>query len=102
MPAGPVGDADITDLARADQCIEGRQRFFGRSLCIKAMQLDEIDVIGAQPFQRRVHRLQNVEARRAHVIGAIAAAEGEFGGDQNLVAPPLDRGAQNFLRRTAE
>jgi len=49
VPAGEVRDADIPDLAGAHQHIERRQHLFGRREGIEAVELEQVDVIGAEP-----------------------------------------------------
>ena len=52
MPAGEVRDADVANLAGADQSIERRQHLFDRRHGVEAVQLEEIDVVGPQTLQR--------------------------------------------------
>ena len=64
------------------------------------MQLEQVDVVGAEPAQRRLHRVRQVVAGAADRVGVVAGAEGRLGRDQHLVATPLDRGPQHLLGRT--
>ncbi|MDT4849327.1 hypothetical protein FQZ97_834450 [compost metagenome] len=96
VPAREVRRAHITQLARAHEVVERGQRFFDRRARIEAVQLEQVDVVGAQPLQRRIDRLHEVMARRAHVVRPLAAAEGGLGRDQQPVTrPALDRLAQH-------
>src|SRR5581483_838300 len=98
MPAGEIGGADIADLAGANELVERRQSFFDRGLGILAMQLEEIDMIGAEPLQRGVDRLDQMLARGAEAVRTGAGRKRALGGDQQAVALALDRLAEDLLR----
>ena len=66
----PLGDADVERLAGAHDVGEGEHRLLERRLVVVAVRLVEVDVVGAQPPQRAVDRLQDVLARQAAVVGA--------------------------------
>jgi hypothetical protein len=68
----------------------------------KPCKLIEVDVIGAQPAQAAFDRADEMEARRADVVGAGSSAESALGGDDHLVAASADRLAENLLSRAAE
>ena len=53
---GPLGDADVVDLALPDQVVKGPQRLFERRLVVVAVGLVEVDVVRAEPAQRGVAR----------------------------------------------
>ena len=61
------------------------------------MQVVHIDVVGAQPLQRALERLDQVVARRAHLIRAVAGAKSRLGRYYHRVASSGDRFAENFL-----
>jgi hypothetical protein len=95
LPAREVGDADIAKLAGADQVVEGRQHLLDRRAGIEGMQLQQIDIIGAEPAQRRVGRPDQARPRCAGVIRALTQGQRGLGRDQNLVAAALDGLAQH-------
>src|SRR6185312_173729 len=97
VPTGKIGNTQITDFPSANKIIEGAQCFLDRSLRIETVQLEKIDVIGAEAFQAAFDRLNQVKARRAHIIRSVAAPKGGLRGNQHLVTPALDRLAQDFL-----
>ena len=66
---GPLGHPDVVDLALADEVVEGPHGLFERGLVVVAVGLEQIDVVGLQPLQRRVERLDDVLAREAPVVG---------------------------------
>ena len=52
VPAGEVRAADVADLARAHQLVERGQRLLDRRVGVEAVQLEEVDVVGAEAPQR--------------------------------------------------
>ena len=75
LPAGPVGVADVADLAAGDEVFEGRQRLIDGRQRVRGVELVEVDPVGAKPAQRGFRRLDDVAAgsARAEVL-AIGAA----------------------------
>ena len=61
--AGRLRAADVADLARADQVVERAQRLLDRRQRIGLVHLVEVDPVGAQPLQARLHRRHDVAAR---------------------------------------
>jgi hypothetical protein len=51
------------------------------------VDLQQVDIVGAEAAQRVVDRLQNVLARQAPGIGVGAHRQPDLGGDHHLVAP---------------
>ena len=49
VPAGEVRAADVADLAGPDQVVERAQHLLDRRQRVEAVQLEEVDVVGAQP-----------------------------------------------------
>ena len=68
MPAGKVGAADVADLARPHQIVERAQRLFDRRDGVEAVQLIEVDVVGAEPAQAGLARRDQVVPRGADVV----------------------------------
>ena len=75
----PVGDADIARLALPHDGVEGLQRLVERGLRVVAVQLVEINVVGAEAAQRSVDRIEDVLARHALIPGLRAHIAGAFG-----------------------
>ena len=97
VPAGEVRAADVADLAGAHQIVERAERFLDRRQRVEAVQLVEVDVVGAEAAQARLDRAGQVVARGADVVRSRPAAEGALGRDEHLVAPALDRLAEDLL-----
>ena len=56
VPAGEVRRADVANLAGAHEVIERAEHFLDRGQGVEPVQLEEIDVIGAEPPQALVDR----------------------------------------------
>ena len=78
------------------------ERFKGflslRGLSIKGVELEEVDVIGAEAFEGDFDGSDEIEiSRGADIIGAGAVTEGGFGGDEDFVPAAFDGVAEDFL-----
>ena len=47
LPAGEIGDADITQIARTHERIQRRQHLLDRCEGVEGVELEQIDVVGA-------------------------------------------------------
>ena len=95
------GQAEVADLAGADEIGHRADRLLDRRRAVDAMLVVEIDVIDAEALQRRVARL-------AHVVGLPADAEeravvaahvAELRRQHDLVAAVADGAADQLLVR---
>src|SRR6185437_16478510 len=68
LPAGEVRYPDITGFSALYGGIEGTERLLEGRVRVVPVDLPQIDIIGAQPLERRVEGPQQVGA------GAVAAA----------------------------
>src|SRR5262245_65144768 len=100
MPAGEVGAGDVTDLAAARQRVQRIECLLDRRERVETMHVIDVDVIDAEPPQACVTGFEQVVARRADVIRAIAESKGRLGRNQELVALALYGLAQNFLGKS--
>jgi hypothetical protein len=66
VPARHVGQARVADLARADEVVERPHDLFDRGQPVPRVQQEEVDVVGAQPAQRRLDGAD-------HVLAPVAA-----------------------------
>ena len=64
----PLRDADVERLAGVHDVGERLHRLLQRRLVVVAVRLVEVDVVGAEPAQRAVDRLQDVLAGQAVVV----------------------------------
>ncbi len=60
LPRGEVAHADVEDLARRDQCVERAQRVVDTSAVVEAVQVVEVDAIGAETGQAALDRRPEV------------------------------------------
>ena len=82
----------------ADRAGDVLHRHFG----IDAVLVEQVDVVGAEPAQRAFDRLADVLGPAVDVgadLLAVLEAEAELGGDHHLVAPALQRAAEQLLVR---
>ncbi|MHC2389353.1 hypothetical protein ACVIHB_004169 [Bradyrhizobium liaoningense] len=97
VPAREIRDADVADLAGTHEHVECCEQLFRRGEGVEAVQLEQVDVVGAEPAQRTVDGREQMLPRRADIVGTLAEAEGRLGRNQNLVAAALDRFAEHPL-----
>jgi hypothetical protein len=102
LPAGQVRVPDVPDLALGHQLAERGDRFLDRGQRVRGVQLVQVDVVGAQPPQRLLHREPDVTtaalgARRgavAHVHLLVA----ELRREHHLVPAAREHLAESELR----
>ena len=94
LPARIVGNASIEPLACRDQPVECAHQFLGRGGCVERVELEQINVVGAEPPQCLFDRADQSSARRAPVLRAVTHRQTGFGRDQHLIAPSFDRRAR--------
>ena len=90
-------DAEEAHLALLLQPVE-RLVDVGRHQALDAIagvDVDEVDVVGLQALEARLHRLDDLRHRR--VVGQVAVGDAELGGDEHLVAVALHRLAEDVL-----
>ena len=86
-PGGGVGDAEVEQLARAHQIVQGPHDLLDGRGVVPLVQPVQIDVVRLQPAQAGLHRLDEVLAMVAGGVGVVEAhAEREFGGQYEALA----------------
>ena len=91
--------AEGADLARVDEVGERAERLVDVGARIEAVDLVEVDPVGAQPAQRALDRLGDPAPRRAAAVGVFAHGQADFRGEHDVVAPPAgERLADDLLR----
>ena len=96
-----VRRADVEHLAGADELIERVQRLLERRRQVLAVDLVEVDVVGAQATETRVARLADVLPRRAARVRSRPDRHGALGGQHDLRTPAAQRLAADLLRDRA-
>ena len=81
-----AGSADVERLAGAHDVVQRAQRLFDRRVVIEAVDLIEVDVIGAEAAQAGVDGVVDVFAREAALVGVVAHRVEDLGGDDDAVA----------------
>jgi hypothetical protein len=81
----------------AHQVIQGAQGLFHRRPLVDGMDLIQVEVVGAEPPQARLARLDDVVARGAQVVRPVTHRTVQLGGQQDLAAARPDRLAEDLL-----
>src|SRR5262245_50707961 len=98
MPAGKVGRADVTSLSRPDQVVEGAQSFFDRRKLVIAVELQQIDVVTVEAFQRGLAGLGDVLSARAHPMRPWLSPVAYLCGDQDVLSARTQRLSKDLFR----
>ena len=77
----PLRDPDVERLSGADDVGEGDHGLLQRRLVVVAVGLVEVDVVGLQPREGQVDGLEDVLARQAPVVRAVADRPVDLGED---------------------
>ena len=95
--------AEVAHLARSHQVVEGRHGLLDRRLGVEAVDVVDVDVVGAQPPQRRVDLFEDGLAGQAAAAGAVVHLPADLGGEHDVLAAgePGDRPADELLRGAA-
>ena len=73
MPARKIGAGDVADFAADYELIESAQYFFDRSERVEAVEVIDIDVVGAEALQAGFTSPNQMVARRSNFVGAAIA-----------------------------
>src|SRR4051812_32946581 len=97
VPAGEVRAADVAKLALAHQVRERIQRLLDRRGGVEAVQLEQVDVVRAEPLQGALYGADQMMARGTEVIRISAGAEGGLGREDDAVASPRNGAPEDLL-----
>ena len=70
LPGVHAGRADVARLAGPDDVVKRSHRLLDRRLVVPAVDLVEVDIVGAQPLEGRVDGGEQVLSREAAVVRA--------------------------------
>ena len=87
LAGGEGGGADVADLALMHEVAERRERLVDVGPRVGAVDLVEVDPVGAQPPQRVLDRTDDPAPRVALLVGVLAHRVVELGGEDDVVAP---------------
>jgi hypothetical protein len=91
----------VPNLSRLDQLAHGTHGLLDRRLGVDAVLVVEVDVVDAQPLERRLARLADVVgvAAAAHELAVLAANVAELRRELDLVAPAGNGSGHELLVR---
>ena len=101
VPGLDVRERPLADLALADQVAEGGDGLLPRGVGIDPVDVVEIDVIGPEARQARVHGLHHVPPRQAAIGDGGAGRLRDLGREHPAVARGRDRRPDHRLRAPA-
>jgi hypothetical protein len=93
-----VGAADIPGLTRPDHVFHGGEGLIKRRVPVGEVHLVQVDVVGAEPPQRRVDGVEDVLAGQAAVPWPVAGDAVALGGDHVALALAAQPAADDLLR----
>ncbi len=96
LRAGQIGAADLPHLAVAHELVHGAERVLDRRRGIGAVELIEVDIVGAEALQARLGRARDIARRGA---AASRHRHAELGGDHHGLAAGPEDAAEPFLRQ---
>ena len=97
-PGAIVGEAEIANLALSHEVAERAQGFGERRLMILAVEVVDVDVVGAEPAQAVVDGLHHALARQPVVMGCVAGGCAHLGRQHPALALGRDGLAGDLLR----
>ena len=89
LPGGQVGQADVPDLARGDQVVQGAQGFLDRGHRVVVVQPVQVHVVGLQPPQRVLQLLDDALAPGAAAVRVTGIQVAEELGPEHHPVPPV-------------
>jgi hypothetical protein len=95
-----VRAAGVSDLPLAEEVIQGAEGLVDRCRLVVAVQLVQIDVVGLQAAQGRIHGREDVLAGVTPVEGCRAGRSEALCGHDEAVSFPVQPPADNFLRHS--
>jgi hypothetical protein len=101
LPGREVGTADIAHLALADEIVERAQRLVDRRHSIGAVELVEIDPVGAQPSQGVLDGRHDPASRAALAVQILVQHRAEFGRKHDVLPPRAEDLADELLGAAA-
>ena len=85
-PRRPAGDTDVADVTLPHEVIKRAHRLLDRRQIVLAVDLVEVDIVGAEPLQALLYRIHDMAARRAAIVRTGAGCAGALGGQHDIGA----------------
>jgi hypothetical protein len=86
---GPLGGPPVEGPSLVDDPVHGAHGLLHGRGGVGAVAVDDVDVVGFEALERGLEPLDDVLAREALVVGALAAPE-ELGGEDDVGAAPAE------------
>ena len=89
----PFRGPPVKSLARVDEVVEGADGFFDGGVAVRAVGIDEVDVVKLEAFETGGEAFDDVFAREAGVVDGVGAKGGapvDLGGDDQVVTLPSE------------
>ena len=86
LPGVHGGGSDVADLAGFDDVVEGFHGLFDGGFVVPAVDLVEVDVVGAEALEALVELEEDLFAGEALAVGVVAHDAVELGGDDGVFA----------------
>ena len=96
-----IRNRPVANFAAGDQLGAGGDREFQRSFGIGGMEIEEVQVVGAQALEAALAFAQQMGAAQPAVFGPGADGVAGLGGQHGALSPPAQRQAYIFLRHAA-
>ena len=95
--------AEVANLARLEDVMQGLHRLGGRGGRVEAVDLVQVDIVGAEPGQGGVDLLNDRFAGQAGSAGTLVHLAEHLGGQHDVLATRIapDRAADDFFRRAS-
>ena len=71
FPFEEIGEPEVTNLAGADQIVQGAHGFLDRRQPVRPVHLIEVDVVGLEPPQARLAGPHDMQARGSDIVRAV-------------------------------
>src|SRR5208282_1035106 len=97
LPRGEVTTSDIADLARANEIVQRLESLLLRRIGVRGVNLIQIDIVSPEPSKARLGGRDDVAARPAAQVGAVAHRHAEFGRDDDLATAISERLAEQLF-----
>ena len=97
LPGRVVADAHVAHLAASHQAGHRVKRLLDIRVVIGGVHVVDVDVVGIQPLQALLHRGKDVAAAETGVVRVLAHLPAHLGGEDDPLAPALERLADDPL-----
>ncbi len=101
LPGRVVGHAEGADLPLGDELGHGRQGFGERRRTVRLVQVEEVDMVGAEPLEAAVQGGAQSGRRQGGVIALVGVRDTGLGGEDDPVAAAREQFPEQSLALAA-